>query len=654
MTTYNTGNPIGSTDPKDLYDNAESFDRAINDSAATFTDRLGNERPTLKRLEVDYPLAGVYAGQAALSAENAQLAETGAVAAQAAAVSATMAAEAARDAAQLSAGVYATTAAGLAATTSGKYFSVPSADSAEYLILYQNSSGTAVEVKRYPSASVISPIAPIECAFAVLDAENKAAIAVAYDGTFQAEKASIKTLSITGTFSVNSVAADSVTANAVDVAGGTFQRENYAGYVWAVSDGSGKAAIGVKDDGTFSAQKVSAVDVTVDKLTIKGQGLIARNGGVYSHQINFINNSGQSLGEGSTPSEAITAVQEYDNVGFAARASSHTAFVPLTVANTQYAERGESPMYGALGHIKELIAEENGIGYQVNDYQLAACNNAYSGTSITGLNKGTSAYSRVISQIQSAFNIAASSGKTMAFQATTWTQGEADYLMGKDVYKNHLKKLANDYNADAKAITGQYNNAILITYQSCTAGQNVALAQAEAANESDLVYLACPMYQFDYGDSQHINALSSKWLGAYYGIVYKRVVVDKQEWQPLQPVYHAVNGNVVDIVFSKNGLVLDTTLVPAQPNYGFSCTGPGGEAISVTSVAVVSSNRVRITLASSPASGSSILYGNGNAVGKSPYIGFCGNLRDSQGDSIVYAAIGKPMHNWCVIFKYSI
>ena len=155
MTTYNTGNPVGSTDPRDLYDNAEAFDRAVNDPAQTFIDRFGNERPTLKRLETDYPLAGVYADEAAISAENAQLAQTGAVAAKDGAVVAKTAAEAARDATVVGAAptVYATKAAGLAATTSGKYFSVPSADSAEYLILYLNNAGTAVEQKRYPSAS---------------------------------------------------------------------------------------------------------------------------------------------------------------------------------------------------------------------------------------------------------------------------------------------------------------------------------------------------------------------------------------------------------------------------------------------------------------------------------------------------------------------
>ena len=44
MTTYNTGNPIGSTDPRDLYDNAENFDSAMHTPEMTWTDRLGNAR----------------------------------------------------------------------------------------------------------------------------------------------------------------------------------------------------------------------------------------------------------------------------------------------------------------------------------------------------------------------------------------------------------------------------------------------------------------------------------------------------------------------------------------------------------------------------------------------------------------------------------
>lgn len=49
MSTYNTGNPLGSTDPKDLYDNAQNLDEAVNSTADTWEDRLGNERLTLAK-----------------------------------------------------------------------------------------------------------------------------------------------------------------------------------------------------------------------------------------------------------------------------------------------------------------------------------------------------------------------------------------------------------------------------------------------------------------------------------------------------------------------------------------------------------------------------------------------------------------------------
>lgn len=67
-------------------------------------------------------------------------------------------AQAAADAAQLSTSVYASTALGLAATPVDRYFSVPSAVLSEYLILYQNVAGAAVEKKRYPSTAMISSL----------------------------------------------------------------------------------------------------------------------------------------------------------------------------------------------------------------------------------------------------------------------------------------------------------------------------------------------------------------------------------------------------------------------------------------------------------------------------------------------------------------
>ncbi|WP_179678583.1 tail spike protein [Salmonella enterica] len=52
MTTYNTGNPLGSAAAKDLYDNAENFDHLSNDqSNEKWPDRFGRERLTWHGIE---------------------------------------------------------------------------------------------------------------------------------------------------------------------------------------------------------------------------------------------------------------------------------------------------------------------------------------------------------------------------------------------------------------------------------------------------------------------------------------------------------------------------------------------------------------------------------------------------------------------------
>lgn len=57
MTTYNTGNPLGSPDPRDLYDNAENLDEAVNSEAETWEDRFGQDRLTWGGMELQFEQA---------------------------------------------------------------------------------------------------------------------------------------------------------------------------------------------------------------------------------------------------------------------------------------------------------------------------------------------------------------------------------------------------------------------------------------------------------------------------------------------------------------------------------------------------------------------------------------------------------------------
>lgn len=55
MSEYNTGNKIGSTDPRDLYDNAQNLDNAVNDQTKeTWIDRLKKTRKSWYGMERDF------------------------------------------------------------------------------------------------------------------------------------------------------------------------------------------------------------------------------------------------------------------------------------------------------------------------------------------------------------------------------------------------------------------------------------------------------------------------------------------------------------------------------------------------------------------------------------------------------------------------
>ncbi|WP_167334501.1 SGNH/GDSL hydrolase family protein [Pseudomonas cremoricolorata] len=54
--------------------------------------------------------------------------------------------------------IYSSAAQGIANTTSGSYFSVPSSDEAEYVILYRNDNGLAIKISTYPNAQAVKAV----------------------------------------------------------------------------------------------------------------------------------------------------------------------------------------------------------------------------------------------------------------------------------------------------------------------------------------------------------------------------------------------------------------------------------------------------------------------------------------------------------------
>lgn len=75
MTTYKTGNPLGSVSPKDLFDNSENLDRAVNGAALIWKDRFDRDRLSWAGIEDRARIDIVAAAEQAAEEATIQAAE---------------------------------------------------------------------------------------------------------------------------------------------------------------------------------------------------------------------------------------------------------------------------------------------------------------------------------------------------------------------------------------------------------------------------------------------------------------------------------------------------------------------------------------------------------------------------------------------------
>ena len=309
---------------------------------------------------------------------------------------------------------------------------------------------------------------------------------------------------------------------------------------------------------------------------------------------------------------------------------------------------------------------EDGLAYTDINYQMLLSAPGYGATTIGQLSQGTAHYNRLIAQATYGLALATAASKTYAVQAVAWVQGESNYGgTPQATYTAALNTLITNLNTDIKAVTGQTKNIPLISYQISThkvggsATPIIALAQLEVAQSNALATISTPMYIMDYQgvDDYHITSVSSRLLGAYMGLAYKRVVIDGLAWKPVMPLSSIKSGAIAVVKFNtpSGRLVFDTSLVALNTNYGFELVDSGGTALTINSVSISGPNSVKIVAAASIPAGAKLRYA-WSGLTATGVTGPRGNLRDTQGDSIVFDPNGmnRPMHNWCVIFEISL
>ena len=353
------------------------------------------------------------------------------------------------------------------------------------------------------------------------------------------------------------------------------------------------------------------------------RGVIVTSGDIYHIAI-----MGQSLALGGT-STGITTTQPYSNLGMSPRYDARW-LIPL-VEGRNDVDGAETPASGLANTLTNL-----------EGWRCLISNNAGGGKLYTELKKGTAYYQLLLDQITNA--IASTSGADYQFYGASVIHGEADRTAGtpQATYEAYLAEWQSDLDTDAKAITGQARDVILCVCQMGTGSNaaNINLAQYEAAKDNDNIYLVCPKYWATYNDASHLEEYSYRKLGEYHAKAW-RSIINGNGWTPLMPTAVSRVGAVITAQFNvpTSPLVLDTTTIAAQTNYGFTFAQTGGNSVTISSVAIDGDNVV-ITLSDTPTgTAQKLRYAYGAALG---------NLRDSDATESLY---GNDLWNWCVHFE---
>lgn len=436
-------------------------------------------------------------------------------------------------------------------------------------------------------------------------------------------------------------------------------------YAWSVKDSLGNVAVGVGNDGTFYAANIVTNDSKAESPDLAEEQ-------PYSN-ILHIECFGQSLSLGAYSQPSLSTTQNYNNIMFQGGISNQHpqdsgiafrgAFVPLKEGSTDdgWYPIGETPLTPSTDIIRQLLSAEDGIEYTDQDLKFLGTASGEGGMNIAQLTN-TEYPTNLKPNVLAAYNLAQSEDKTYSMPAMYWVQGESDNNASQTIanYKTSAKALFSSINDYVKSINNQAETVQVISIQLANPEYGnlpqpkIELALYELANELDYFHLACPLYIFDFVDNAHLDNVSSRIMGGYLGLVYKRVVFDKKEWSHIKPISHRAQGKIAEVKFHVpvKPLVFDTDRVTLNTNYGFSLVDSSGNSITISSVTLSQGDTVKIIASSNIPAGAKLRYAFSPVDSLGRVNGTRGNLRDSQGETIKFHDF--PMHNWTLIFEYTL
>lgn len=609
-------------------------------------------------------------------------------------------------AAQLAgAATYPTIALGLSKTVNGAYFSVPSAVSSEYVVLYENVSGSAVARKIYPSDEAVKALQQTlderqlpGILFSVTDNDGFSLFDVDNQLGFGTAEFGLGTDGLKSTvFDVRPHAGEGVLlvdgdgfviADLTNLAAAE-QSQGSAGSSSIAERNAVNLAVSYAVRGEFNSE-VQRPTAKYNHVFMYGQSLSTSNEcwPVLSH-VPFGGNL--MLGDSSRPSGRYAgafsplntaALKPLKAVVQSTDGARILTDAEVTALEPGAGNEGEGAEVGMMNFARKQFLQYHGLASDPSRvFVTSSC--GVSGRTVEQLSKGASPelYLRLVQAAQGVKNIATAEGATYCIPAIMWLQGEWNYRPDyggdttKEGYKAKLLAQSQIWKAElAQGIAGQEAPPAIITYQTGAAFTRdthdvaIGMAQFELSEEQSNWYMAAPYYPYtDKGG--HLDSNGSRWLGMQLGKVFHRVVTLGQDWKPLSPRNITISDMeiLIDFHVPCPPLVFDKPYVNLSAtdyiDKGFYVKDSVG-AISIRSVEIVAETIVRIELARAPSSGVLVQYAT--------LAGSSGNgcLRDSDPTVSMYkyeyaagtgqyaaanipALVDKPypLHNWCIAFS---
>ena len=294
------------------------------------------------------------------------------------------------------------------------------------------------------------------------------------------------------------------------------------------------------------------------------------------------------------------------------------------------------------------------------------------GTIIANLGKESKPYQKLIKDIKTAYKSSRGNGWEFEVPALCWMQGETDVNSYPGTnYRQLLLQFVEDINKDVKQITGQKKDIEIICYQtnSLTRAEHfnplayrcpeteVAQTQMELVRDNPQFHASGPTYPYDcVNDIIHIDGYGQQRHGILAALAVQDILRHQENRRGLFPnkIEYGDTEVIIEFNIPCPPLKFDTIQVVKVDNFGFSVITPDNR--NIAQEATIQENNVHINCSEEP-KGCRVRYAvNGDYMKSGRLYGPRGNLRDSQGDSLLITIQGKdyPIYNWCYQFDIPI